>query len=783
MPPGASINIHGTLQANGTSNAPVQLLARNNRPWGSLSFVNATGSSVLSHLILREATVNRQDPVNLKAAISGYNSTITLDHADLDANFPVFTRYGSTTLQNSRVHIRFTGDAINIKSGAGLVENSTFTGAAMPDTDAIDFDSVTNGIIRGNRIYAFRGFNSDAIDVGEGCQNLLVVSNRIFNMFDKGVSVGQGSVARIERNLIVNCDIGVGVKDFGSTALINQNTFARNHVDVAAYEKNLGKGGGIAYVTNSIFYRSKTAPVTVDPLSILSVRYSLSDTLPLAGPGNLLTDPLFTDAAAYDFSLTTNSPARNSGDPSHPLDPDSSRADMGAYYTYSTNDYPYLIPNLVVVNEVMAHSHDAAPDWIELFNNTAKDLDLGGWYLSDNANTPLKYRIADGTILPGNGYLVFYEDLNFGAGSPDPGALIPFALSENGELVHIFGPSDGLRPDYTEQEDFGASATDVSFGRYYKASTRTFNFVSMATPTPGAANSAPLVGPVVISEIMYHPPVADAEYLELANITTNAVTLFDTNTGVPWKMTQGITHEFPVAPPLTLAAGEKILLVRNSTLFGQNYTPKVGTRVFQWASGGLDNSGETLEISKPGDTNSLGVRQYIRVDRVDYSDTTPWPVGPDGSGTSLVRINERAYGNDFANWAEAIATPGQTSFQQWVNTQSFPVGQGGPNDDPDGDGLRNALEYALGSNPMLPSAITWSFDVLNGAAHLSYTASVVRPDVGYLLQKATNANLADWTNLPVTIMPGAGPTFSVSATDSPLAAAGFYRLGIVLFNQ
>jgi hypothetical protein len=323
----------------------------------------------------------------------------------------------------------------------------------------------------------------------------------------------------------------------------------------------------------------------------------------------------------------------------------------------------------------------------------------------------------------------------------------------------------------------------VSFGRHYKASTRTFNFVAMATPTPGAANSVPLVGPVVISEIMYHPPVADAEYLELANITTNAVTLFDVATGTPWKMTEGLTHEFPVAPPLTLAAGEKILLVRNSTIFGQNYSPPTGTRVFQWTSGGLDNGGETIEISKPGDTNNAGIRQYIRVDRVDYADTTPWPTGPDGSGTALARINERAYGNDVANWAEAMATPGQTSFQQWVLDQNFPVGQDGPDNDPDFDGLRNALEYALGSDPQIASSADWNLILINGSVHVAYTTSVIRPDVGYYIQKATNADLSDWANLNVTTTTGAGQTFIFSAQDSTLNAAGFYRLAIVLFNH
>ena len=779
MAPRAGIRIEGALNANGTAAQPVLFEARDGSAWGNLGFVNATGISHLSYVTIRGATRALHDPVNLLAAVSGYNSEIVLDHADIEAAAPVFARFGSTELRNSRVHILFIGDGINVKSGAGNVTGCEFIGNEAPDTDAIDFDNVSDGIISSNRIYAFRGVNSDAIDVGEGCVNLLVIGNRIFNCSDKGVSVGQASGVLIQRNLIVNCDMGVGVKDTGSTAVIDQNTFARNNTGVASFEKNRGAGGGTAFISNCIFSRSKDAPVFVDVLSSLSVDYSLSDTLPLTGTGNLNTDPLFTDAGAYDFSLTAASPAIDAGNPGHAPDADGSRADMGAYYLFDADDYPYLIPNIVVINEVLAHSHATAPDWIELYNTSTVDLDLGGWFLSDDPNQPEKFRIAEGTLLPGGGYLVFYEDADFGAASTNAGALIPFALSENGDTVSLFGPTDGLRPDYTETETFGASLRNVTKGRYYKASTRTFNFVTLLSATPGAANSGPMVGPVVISEIMYNPAGAGAEYLELVNISSNSVTLYDASSGEPWRMTRGIDYAFPTAAPLTLGSGERVLLVNDAAAFAAEYAPPAGVRVFQWTAGKLSNGGETVELSLPGDTNNLGVVQFVRVDRVDYDDAAPWPVSPDGAGDCLTRLDERAYGNDVANWTAAAPTVGRTGYEKWAADRNLPAGKSGPGDDPDGDGLDNEVEYVLGFNPLSPSAHpVWELAQDAAGTRISFEAPLPPADAGYVIQAASDLATGPWVDLD-----GSTGANLFQALDPVDAGQRYYRLLIRLRNQ
>ena len=376
-----------------------------------------------------------------------------------------------------------------------------------------------------------------------------------------------------------------------------------------------------------------------------------------------------------DFSLTVI--ATGNSDPNSWDEKDSWRPSVYAGGSPGQNDSDILPdPGTVVINEVLAHSHAEASDWIELYNTTGTAIDIGGWFLSDSKNNLTKYKIANGTTIGPYRYFVFYEDLHFGNVN-DPGCSEPFALSENGESLFLSSANNGTLTGYRAVEDFGASETGISFGRYYKSSTDNYNFVAMDYNTEDSANAYPKVGPIVISEIMYNPdwPLGGSytnnqyEYIELRNITTEPVTLYDYEKGEPWKFTDGIEFVFPAETPVTIPAGGYLLVVDKPAAFSLRYPGVPAEKIFGSYDGKLSNAGERLELGMPGDINTKNERQYIRVDRVNYSDGSHpedcpgwidlWPTEPDGSGKSLTRKVLSDYGNDPDNWAASAPTPGE----------------------------------------------------------------------------------------------------------------------------
>ncbi|MEN6425372.1 MAG: lamin tail domain-containing protein [Phycisphaerales bacterium] len=329
-------------------------------------------------------------------------------------------------------------------------------------------------------------------------------------------------------------------------------------------------------------------------------------------------------------------------------------------------------PGSVVINELVAISSGMGPDWIELCNTTDEPVDIGGWFLSDDGDDLTRYQIAVGTVLPPQGFLVFTEDEHFGNAN-DPGCRKPFALSASGETVHLHSGNEGEITGYSERAKFGASDPGTAFGRHENAATGA-SLVPLTEPTPGEANADPLVGPIVISEIMYHfGGATDVEYVELLNISDANVTLYDPDRGVAWRFTDdpeapGIDLLFPVDPPITLGPGEYLLIAKDLSLCESQFLVPVGVQGLSWYAGKLRNSGETIQLSRPGELDSQGVRSWIAVDRVHYSDGSRpedfatgrdlWPVQADGLGYSLTRVLASQRGDNPLNWRALAPSPG-----------------------------------------------------------------------------------------------------------------------------
>ena len=119
----------------------------------------------------------------------------------------------------------------------------------------------------------------------------------------------------------------------------------------------------------------------------------------------------------------------------------------------------------VVINEFLADNTAGATDpageledWIELYNNTAFEVNLTGLYLSDNPDNPSKWAFPSGTVIPAHGYLIVWADED----GSQTGLHANFKLKASGEFVSL-ATSDGAILDSLS---FGEQDVDRSFGRY-----------------------------------------------------------------------------------------------------------------------------------------------------------------------------------------------------------------------------------------------------------------------------------------------------------------------------
>ncbi len=221
----------------------------------------------------------------------------------------------------------------------------------------------------------------------------------------------------------------------------------------------------------------------------------------------------------------------------------------------------------------------------------------------------------------------------------------------------------GNLKQFIDHFEFLGAAHGESFGRWPNGTGILYPLLNQ---TLGYANDAggngPRVGPILISEISYHPTPAndsDLEYVEISNPTGTAIPSL-----AHWRLTGGISYEFPASQGL--AQGQSLLVLPFDPSDAANAAKLAAFRSYYGIgalvasvggySGHLNNAGDTVQLQRP-DLPPGGEPDFypsLLEDEVIFSPT--WVAS--ASGQTLQRLGVALWGDDPASWAASAPTPG-----------------------------------------------------------------------------------------------------------------------------
>lgn len=159
----------------------------------------------------------------------------------------------------------------------------------------------------------------------------------------------------------------------------------------------------------------------------------------------------------------------------------------------------------VIISEVLSSNAKYAVetdgkfyDWIELYNQSDKAVDLSGYGLTDNTKNPVKWRFSQTSIDPGE-YLVVLA-----AGSDRPAETeqdsyihTNFNLSKNGEVLALFDNTGKM----VDKLLLGVLPQNVSYGRENGRE----GFFYFTDPTPGLPNADGSMGYAHVPQFVLSP--------------------------------------------------------------------------------------------------------------------------------------------------------------------------------------------------------------------------------------------------------------------------------------
>jgi hypothetical protein len=182
----------------------------------------------------------------------------------------------------------------------------------------------------------------------------------------------------------------------------------------------------------------------------------------------------------------------------------------------------------------------------------------------------------------------------------------------------------------------------------------------------------------------------------------------------------------------------------------------------------LNNGGDSIEFYRPDPVQQpphpdAGFVPVIRIDKVNYRTSPPWPGGANLTGASLQRKNSLLFGNDPINWAADVPNPGRAS----VALQ-----------DTDGDGMPDAWEIANGFNPNNPGDAALDADG-DGVANVAEYAGGTNPHDANSFLRLAEIVPYQGTNFAIRFLAYSNATYSVQFRNSLSEGSDWNRVGDV----
>lgn len=426
--------IEGNVRFNGLEDDKIVLrTAPGHSNWDVVTFINASGKSSMTYVDISGCT-HGNDLDRDRAAVNAHDSPeIILDHVVFSDVASAVYYNGATeecTFNNCYFEANERGSILFIVSSTVNILDCEFKGNDGRNSDAIDFDKV-NAIIKGNIIYDMTESDSDGIDVGSR-SDVTVTDNFISNCGDSGIESEEESILYASRNIIINCGIGVTVKEM-ATGTIENNTLFNNTQGFAAYGENHEPNhGGTVYVKNNIISNTQTIYTSEDN-SQYTFSYNLCDSEIISGTGNIFGDPLFVNAAAGNFNLRSDSPAIDGGDPNSPIDEDGTRADIGAIA------YGQVVITNIIITEIhykplVSGIENKNLEFIELYNTSGEIIYLNNYSFSSGITYTFG---AEDYIDPGE-YIIIAKNIDYYESKVQKGfEWFTGDLFNNGELIKL----------------------------------------------------------------------------------------------------------------------------------------------------------------------------------------------------------------------------------------------------------------------------------------------------------------------------------------------------------